>query len=314
MKNYFEFTLTGKKFLPVWLLFYVLVIIPYGLNFWLLKGHLAGEKPSPYFGLVVLGVVLIALLIMFLIVKMILEHVRYKEQTVAFHGKFANYLGKILLGFLLTIITLGIYMPWFIRSIHKFIIDSSSLEGSNLQFLGKGGKLFLIFLLTAIIPIVLVALAMMRHMNTINQNFLYSVLYQGIVTILMVPYMYYFYKWMVDVRFKNYHIRWETKFLESFGKILIEVLLSMITLGIYLPLAYLRLYQYFASKTIATGQMEPARFGFDLDPWKDFTFIWGQGLLTIVTLGIYYPWAFSKIGKRFINKTYLQKSSAEVTE
>ena len=45
-------------------------------------------------------------------------------------------------------------------------------------------------------------------------------------------------------------------------------------------------------------------FGFELEPIPDFLFIWGQTLLAIITLGIYYPWAMAKIGKRVLAKTY----------
>jgi uncharacterized membrane protein YjgN (DUF898 family) len=88
----------------------------------------------------------------------------------------------------------------------------------------------------------------------------------------------------------------------------LQILLTIITLGIYFPLAYLKLYKYFIEKTIAIKESETLHFGFDLENGKDFIFIWGQTLLSVITLGVYYPWAYCKIGKRFLNKTFLTKN------
>ncbi len=316
MKKYFDFTLTGKKFLPIWLLFYVIVIVPYGFILKSLTelspGELAqGELPDLRIVFALLGVILVALFISFYIMKISIENVKYGDVQVEFNGKFSGYLGKILLGFLLSVITLFIYMAWFIRDITRFFVNNSSIDSNNFQFKGKGGKLFLILLLTVIIPMVLISLIMGKYMVTINQNVLYGIAYQGIVLVILIPYIYFIYKWMVDVKYKDYQIKWQTNFTDSCVKILIEILLTLITLGIYMPLAYLKLYKYFSEKTIAVKEDSSLRFGYELDCKNDFLFIWGQLLLTIITLGIYYPWAYSKIGKRILSKTYLMKNDAD---
>jgi len=100
------------------------------------------------------------------------------------------------------------------------------------------------------------------------------------------------------------------KFFGSCGKILVEILLTVITLGIYMPLAYLKLFKYFSERTIAQKETLSLQFGYELDLKNDFLFIWGQLLLTIVTLGIYYPWAYAKIGRRVLAKTYVAEIDA----
>ena len=124
----------------------------------------------------------------------------------------------------------------------------------------------------------------------------------------MIPYMYLIYKWMVNIDYKKYNISWETSFWPSCGKIAFEILLSIITLGIYGPLAMLRIYKYFADRTVAVADDSKFKFGYDIDHLNDFLYIWGQILLTIITIGIYYAWAFSKIGNRILSKTYLEKT------
>ena len=71
-------------------------------------------------------------------------------------------------------------------------------------------------------------------------------------------------------------------------------------------MATLKLYKYFTERTVANNGEIKRKFGFDSDNMNDFLFIWGQILLTIITLGIYYPWSICKTHKRLISKTYLE--------
>jgi uncharacterized membrane protein YjgN (DUF898 family) len=308
MKNYFDFTLTGKRLLPIWMLIYVFVLIPYGINY-----HNITHRPlegNPHFlsSAVLFLTMLLGYLIAFFIIKMAVESIKYKEETIQFDGKFFTYVGKILLGLLLSCVTLFIYLPWFIKDIASFFASSSSWKEEKFQFMGKGGRLFVILLLTIFLPIIALSLLFSGYINSFSENLLYALIYEGILMIVMVPYFYYYYHWMVDVQYKNFSIRWETEFVESAFKILTEFLLIVVTVGIYFPLAYLRLFKYFSEKTVAVSDETTLRFGFDYDAKNDFFYIWGQMLLTMVTLGIYYPWAFSKIGKRVLSQTYLEQA------
>jgi uncharacterized membrane protein YjgN (DUF898 family) len=305
MKKYFDFTLTGKKFLPIWLIFYILIIMPYAFYYKSLTGQAQSGNPNPMIGFLFLGIMIIAFLISYYILKLTIENVKYNNNKIDFNGKFSIFLGKVLLGFLLSIVTLTIYMAWFIRDITRFVVNNSSIEGTRFEFKGKGGILFLILILSLFAPIIVLSLVMGKHLIALNKNFLYTLMYQGIVMIIMIPYMYLMYKWMIDIKYKDYHIKWKTDFFESCGKILVEILLIMITVGIYMPLAYLKLFKYFSERTIAEKADSSLQFGYELDSKNDFLFIWGQLLLTIITLGIYYPWAYAKIGKRILGKTYV---------
>jgi uncharacterized membrane protein YjgN (DUF898 family) len=239
---------------------------------------------------------------------MTLESIEYKNNSVVFIGRFRKYIGIILLGTFLSIITLGIYMPWFIRNLIRFFLNNSTYNSENFSFKGTGGKLFVIFLLSIILPIIVASIIMGRYFPVNpNQSWSSQFIFQAVIMIILIPYMYLIYKWMVNVDYKSYNISWRTNFWKSCGKIAVEMILSMITLGIYGPLAMVRLYKYFIDKTEAAGSDRVLRFGYDIDQINDFLFLWGQILLTIISLTIYYPWAFSKIGNRLIGKTYLEK-------
>jgi len=306
MKNYFDFTLTGKKFLPLWLVFWFLVVLPYGFSVKMLTDVDKGGSSSHLYSFLLVGVMIVALFISFFIIKITIEGVNYSSRQVRFECKFGTYLGKSALGVFLSIITLTIYMAWFIKDITRFFINKSSLNDSNFEFHGKGGKLFLLLLVSLYLPIILLSVVIRILSININQNFIHSYIYQVVTMIILIPYLYLLYKWMVNISFKEYQLKWQTEIGPSCVKIGIEMLLIIVTLGIYMPLGYLKLYKYFAEKTIAESEDKTLRFGFELDAKGDFLFIWGQLLLTLVTVGIYYPWAYSKIGKRILGKTYIE--------
>lgn len=305
MKNYFDFTLTGKRLLPIWVFIYAVVIIPYAIYYYkfILSPQDGSAKTlSP---LLIFLIMMIGYLAVFYFIKIVIESVRFKDNNIHFEGRFLTYVGKVLLGFVLSMITLTIYMAWFIKDLSKFFSNNSTLNSDRFQFMGKGGRLFIILLLTIMLPITILTIFGANFLYPTNQSVIGFILFEGILMILMIPYFYFFYKWMIDIQYKGYSIKWKTKFVDSFIKILIEFFLTIITCGIYLPMAYLRLFNYFSEKTFAESEESTLQFGFEFDAKKDFLFIWGQILLTIITLGIYYPWAFSKIGKRFLTKTYL---------
>lgn len=259
-------------------------------------------------------IILGAFIILFYILRISIKSVKYSNSQVRFEGKLGTFIGKMLLGFFLSMITLSIYVAWFIKDVTKFVVNSSSINDSNFEFQGKGSKLFLILLLSVYLPfpIILLATFMLEYIITINQtySFIYSLIYQGVELIILIPYTYLAYKWMINIKFKDYQIKWQTEFGASCVKILVEMLLIMVTFGIYMPLGYLKLYKYFADKTEAESSDKTLRFGYELDKKSDFLFIWGQMLLTIITAGIYFPWAYSKIGKRILEKTYIENNAA----
>lgn len=309
MKNYFNFSLTGKRLLPVWIFLYIVVFIPYTV--YSIKMNLSSTVGPPILSALFLFLIMmVGYLAIFYFIKIAIESIRFKENSIQFDGRFLTYVGKVLLGFVLSIVTIGIYMAWFIKDISKFFCNNCTLSSERFQFMGKGGRLFLILLLTIFLPIFILTILSVKFLYPANQSVMGLILFEGIFMIILIPYIYLFYKWMVDIQYKNYSIKWKTEFVDSFFKILIEFLLAIITCGIYLPMAYLRLFKYFSERTFAESEDATMQFGFEFEAKKDFLFIWGQILLTIITLGIYYPWAFSKIGRRFLTKTYLIKINA----
>lgn len=332
MKNYFKFNLTGKQVLPVWLIFMVVFLIPYGFVQYKIQGFKAqGQDPHEAMNLlgdmfkwygVMAGLIFVEYAMAFFFLQLGIQAIELKEKSIVFVGKFSKFLSLIISGFLLTIITIGIYSPWFLTKMYNFFAKQSSYDENSFEFKGTGGDLFLIMLFTIIIPmlflffiIMIIALiigfrghgAAQTDTGLHSMVTVYAMIVVLIVMLVMVPYLYYTYKWKVNFTIKQYTIQWETSFWNAAGKIAAELALSLITFGIYAPLATLKLFKYFSEQTIAKSADNSKKFGYDIEPAKDFTFIWGQALLTIITLGVYTPWAVCKIAERVFGKTYVEE-------
>jgi len=313
MKNYFKFNLTGQKLFPVWLAYLVLFMIPYIVLITQgMKMIQPGGGDYSAYGYIlpsILFLMLVNFAITYFIAKLTIEGIEFKEKPLVFNATFGRFVVVILVGLFFSIITLGIYMPWFIRNVYRFFVDNCSHNNNPFEFKGKGGELFLIFLITFIIPYVII-ITISTLYTLANSSLALSGLFQLITLFVMIPYMYYFYKWMVNLRYKGYSIVWETDSLEACGKIAGQIGLCVITLGIYTPAAVIKLYKYFAERTVAISETGKKKFDYDMELMPDFLFLWGQTLLIIVTLGIYYPWASCKMVARILGKTSLEETEA----
>ena len=317
MKDYFKFNLTGKQLLPIWLVFMALVVVPYVYTIY---NHVTtlGQKLNAPPGSIadavklmlgtMLVIVIIGYAIFFFIAKISIENTEYKAENLLFDGKFGSFIGMFLKGIILSIITIGIYIPWFTKNIYSFFAKNTSHKTDRFQFLSKGAQLFKIAILYYILPLIIVSILIRIFFGSGTEHpILKNTVTQITTLFIAIPFMYLRYKWTVNVKYKEYIIQWDTDFWISCKTILLQVFLSIITIGIYYPLAMVKLYKYFAERTVAVSDTSTKKFGYDIEPQDDFLFIWGQLLLTFITLGIYYPWGFCKIADRISSKTYVEE-------
>lgn len=76
---------------------------------------------------------------------------RYRTSRTSWRGIHLGYRGELsdmystyLIGFFLTILTLGIYGSWFVVKLRKQMIDNVRFGNVSLRYVGDGGGLFLI--------------------------------------------------------------------------------------------------------------------------------------------------------------------------
>lgn len=318
MKEYLSFRFKGSELILYWLAFIIIVLAPY---FYVsLQSDKIGE--APWISILAFLLLFIGqLLFTYILYVLLIRGVVYKGEPLEFVGKFGDYLKIIVIGVLLSIVTIFIYSPWLIQRITSFIINNTRYKGEPFDFKGKGSTLFLIILLSMVVPLIIISVIIgiiaSQNSGAATPDSLPSIIITiySFMTILMVVFYYLYYRWFINIEYQSILIRLDTKHLPAIGKFFLEILLSIITLGIYMPLATVRLYEYFVSKI--KGKRDNVlifRFGYDIESLKDFLFIWGQSLLTIITLGVYYPWCIERVGKRILGKTYVEKFTTSENE
>lgn len=327
MKNSFEFTLKGKDwwgpFLGFWALYLLFYIPTVVTSQWASRTGSQAGGLSAVFSLVFLVAFLFIYPIFTIVfLRILVPRLSIGGKSFAFRGSMGRFLGMSIGGMLLSIITLTVYMPWYVRRVAACLVSETTFDGTAPEFLGKGGRLFVYMLLALWLPLVAVivlfavtfgasALGGSSGGSTTAGLSAAGTLMVLLVYIVIIPFVYLMYKWFVNIRWNDVTVAWKTSFWPSCGYILGQMLLTLVTLGIYGPAALLKVYGFFVERTVLSrGEQEIGRLGFEGGIGKGFGLIWGQSLLSIITLGIYLPWAYAKIGAWIASATYCETSEA----
>jgi uncharacterized membrane protein YjgN (DUF898 family) len=323
-KIYLSFHLEPKKLIKVWFLFVGLILAPYILQYVAFTSGDAEDYPvqREFYLISYLYAILVALgyaLFYFKFATILINSIAYKETNLEFTENFFSYFVLMISGILLCIITLGFYVPWFIASINRFFTDYTRYKDDYFEFNGKGASLFKIFLLWIVIPIILIITFFSVIFATsgimggpakpemIGQyGFVFQVVFQIAFYFITIPFFFLSFKWRVNTKFKDFQFEMDAPFFRTIGFIALQLFFSVITLGIFLPLAFVNSYHFVLNQIKGVGEERTLHLEYDLNTKRDFFFIWGQFFLVILSIGFYYPWAFKKMGSYILSKTSLQ--------
>ena len=167
MKRYFDFKLSGCKVMwPIWAILVVSIVaaLPeiFAEDFYIMTdGNVVAD--AAYFGVVV-GCWLLALigpmLLLYPITKATIEACGMDGERVATDYSFGRYALLALKGSLLSIVTLGIYMPWFLVEITRYFFDGATYRLRPFGFHAKPMPLFVILTLLLFVPMVLLGIVL----------------------------------------------------------------------------------------------------------------------------------------------------------
>ena len=87
--------------------------------------------PPLYLFLLLIPVFLGSIILTFYIAKILIERVIYKEQALVFEGDLGEYLKVFFFGMILTIITVAIYAPWWIRNMLQYFSSNTKRQGET---------------------------------------------------------------------------------------------------------------------------------------------------------------------------------------
>lgn len=318
MKRNFDFTLTGKAFFPLFYSFFLIIVFYETTLFLSYRLYTSGDiRLSVYMAVIFGGVAFImALSVIYqvLFARKVIRSFTFEGLPFGFNGKIGEFFGINLLGAFLTAITAGIYFPWFARKIHVYMTGKTVYRGTPMEFVSKGGKLFLILLACVVAPILLliVLLTVVLYFAETGQPGLACASTAVTMVLLTVLFLlfYKYYQWYFNgLAWNSRRLVWKTRFFRSVFFMIGQVILTLVTAGIYWPAALVKLYRYFANRTrVKTDDRETGNFLFEGKTGEGFLLIWGQFLLSVLTAFIYFPWAFARIVRWFSRNTVYIKT------
>jgi uncharacterized membrane protein YjgN (DUF898 family) len=265
-----------------------------------------------------------------------------------FQGTGGELFGKMFVGLLLTMITLGIYAPWFQASLNRYMYAKTTFGPTTrgnvrFEFTGSGGELFVVMLVGNLLTMITLGIYgpwfmtnMIRYYTdnsacTAEDGTRYQLKYDGtggsmFVTLFVgglltgITFGIYMPWFMCKLQKAIYS---QTRILENgqpaggldfvgnggdlFGQYLVGAILTGITLGIYFAWFQVRLNKFFMAHTRATLNGKNYTADYDATGGELFVKLLIGNLLMMCTLGIYYFWFLADITKFTMQHTTVRE-------
>ena len=238
------------------------------------------------------------------------------ESKFRFRGSLYAFYGDYLKGCVLTLVTLGLYLPALIRQTRAYLLHATEYEGHRITFKGRTKKLFRIYMLWLVIPVLAYVGLMLlitgspavKPPHGVSPETV-MVLY-AVCTVLFIaalgPFLFFYASWRCDFKLGTYRVDLRAKSDKASSIIAVNVVLSVITLGLYLPAAILRVWGYLAGNThIADDDNHMGKFGFSGNTLRGLILIWGNALLCAITFGVWAPWGLASILNYLAKNTFV---------
>lgn len=225
-----------------------------------------------------------------------------------FTGKGSEYFTLMIVNWLLTFITLGIYYPWARAKTIKYFYGHTTLNAEHFSFLGTGKEMFkgfvklFIFFILLIAVLVLLVLKFQAYFTAI---FLF---YGSILAIFPLAIHGSFKYRMSRTSYRGIRFGYRGSRKELIYKFSKWFLLTIITLGIYAIWFQMNLRKY-TYENIRYGEVE-FKNNYRGNDW--FVVILKGYFLTIITIGIYSFWWQRDMFNYFVNNLRLEKDLKEV--
>ena len=305
MKHYLKAEVEGRAFLKTYLIFFIPILILSALS----NPEYGSPGGSPFFSLVQSY---LSLLLEFAFFCYLITRVTFRNEGFPFDGSLGEFAPKGALWLFLSTITMGIYAPWFIRNLLDYVLGRLSWNGKQALFQGEPRKLLVPMLLLVFLPVLVISIVFALVFIRADREFtggaiVFAVLGGLLIIVLSLVLTWIYLRWLINFEFSGYRIRFTGEQTDTMLFLLGQILLTIITAGIYGPAAWLRIYRFVAGHTAfqdESGQTK-ATLGFDGPVGEGFLLFWGQGLLLIITIGFIGPWVMARLSNWVLNRTCL---------
>jgi uncharacterized membrane protein YjgN (DUF898 family) len=227
---------------------------------------------------------------------------------LSFHGTGKEYFGIIIVNWLLTIITLGIYYPWARARKIKYRYGSTELNGDRLAFHGTGQEMFFGFLKLILILVLIIAiyfsLAFLFKWFILGIFIFYLALFAIMPLAIHGAFRYR----MSRTSWRGIRFGYRGEKKEFVLKFLKWMFLTIITLGLYGPWMAVNLRKYVIDR-LRMGDIEGKYSAEGIDLFilnlKGYVF-------TVFTLGIYFFWWQRDLFAFYIDNISLHKDEKTI--
>jgi uncharacterized membrane protein YjgN (DUF898 family) len=238
-----------------------------------------------------------------------MELITKEPRSLKFNGSGGALFGILIVNFLLTVITLGLYYPWAKAKRMKYMYAETELDGSRFTFHGTGPEMFKGFIKAIGILILIYAVFFMSILSGNAVLRIVGVLFFIFVIFLIGPLAIHGsmkYR-MSRTSWRSIHFGYRGDRKELVIMYLKGVFLSLITLYIYLAWFACDLRRYIIGN-IRFGSISFKYVG----KGGDLFLMNLKGIfLSILTLGIYSFWWFRDMMKFYVDNIKIVKYETE---
>ena len=313
MKQLLKSELNGtelfKKIVMFLLAFIACIIGAYSM---LLKENYVG------YTIILLILLVSSYALQFNIISNVINAVSLDNKKFSFTGSFGSFMVMCIKGVLLTLVSFGVYGAWFEKNVVTYIASNTEYPEKEIKFNGTGGKLFKYMILSFIIPLIIfIVLLVVNFSSTFmslssgsfNEEAIlgsmvgFLIIYVTGIFLIASIYIFYVYKWVINFTFGNQEITFYSDPLKTILYFIGQLLLTIVTLGIYAIAADIKIIRKVITnvKITDTTANTETRVYFNGKVLQGFFFILLQYICTFITLGIYLPWAYAKIFNWYIS-------------
>ncbi len=216
--------------------------------------------------------------------------------TISFFGEGKRLFGIMIVNFIFTILTLGIYYPWAKAATRKYIWNEFELNGTRLSFTGTGKEMFRGFIIIYFLVLSFYGLTTLIAQGTISMGFI-LIIYLFILAIIPLAIFGSVRYRVTRTSWRGIHFGFDGNLGDFYVLFLKELFLTLITLGIYTPWMIRNSVDYFA-RHLRIGDNE---FEFQGSGWSLLGILLGGFILTLFTFYIYLPIFRKNIFNYYVN-------------
>jgi uncharacterized membrane protein YjgN (DUF898 family) len=224
------------------------------------------------------------------------------NNKLLFHGRGFEFFGTLIINFLLTLITLGIYYPWARARTLQCLYGETEFAGDRFNFQGTGKEMFIGFVKA--VGIILLLIVLFYLCLSSGFYWLGFIIYTGGLICIIPLAIHGGIKYRLSrTSWRNIRFGYRGILKDLFLKFFIGFFLSIITLGVYGSWFIIDLRSYIINN-IRFGNVKFSYSGKGLE----YFILCIKGIfLSLITLGIYSFWFSKDIFNYLINNILLEQ-------